>query len=264
MATFGNIESLNKSFYYSKEVAKWFAKKEYLLPEEQSFLRDFGGEIVGKSFLDIGIGAGRTIRHLQPLSGSYIGVDFSPDMVQEACVRFPDVQLEVRDATDLSAYGDGQFELVIFSFNGIDSLSHEGRLRALREIYRVLKPGGLYAFSSHNRDRPRVSPYALENLSLTKHPVRMLKNLLHYWQCIRDWKRSLHCAVDEEEYALRHDSGNFFKVPIYYISKRNQVRQLERVGFRVETIYEGKGLQTKASDTDPVSSWIFYVCRKTA
>jgi hypothetical protein len=92
----------------------------------------------------------------------------------------------------------------------------------------------------------------------------MLKNLLHYWQCIRDWKRSLHCAVDEEEYALRHDSGNFFKVPIYYISKRNQVRQLERVGFRVETIYEGKGLQTKASDTDPVSSWIFYVCRKTA
>lgn len=264
MAASENIESLNQEFYHSQAVAQWFATKAFVLPEEQTFLRDFAGDIRGKSVFDVGIGAGRTIRFLQPLAAHYTGIDFSPEMVQEARDRFPEVRLEVRDVMDLSAYADGEFECVIFSFNGIDSLSHEGRLRAMREIHRVLKAGGVFAFSSHNRDRPRVSPYALENLSLSKHPVRMLKNFRHYCSCIRNWKRSLHCAVDEDEYALRHDSGNFFKVPIYYISKREQVRQVARLGFLMEAVYDGKGRKTEADATDPVSSWIFYVCRKAA
>lgn len=264
MAAPENIESLNQEFYHSQAVAQWFATKWFVLPEEESFLRDFADDLRGKSILDLGIGAGRTIRFLQPLAANYTGIDFSPEMVQEARDRFPDVRLEVRDATELSAYADGEFDCVIFSFNGIDSLSHDGRLRAIREIRRVLKAGGLFAFSTHNRDRPGVSPYALENLGFSKHPVRMLKNFKHYCNCIRNWKRSLHCAIDEMEYALRHDSGNFFKVPIYYISKREQVRQVARLGFLMEAVYDRKGRRAETDDADHVSSWIFYACRKTA
>jgi hypothetical protein len=92
----------------------------------------------------------------------------------------------------------------------------------------------------------------------------MAKNVWQFIEGIRDWRRSIHCAEDEPEYALRHDSGNFFKVPMYYISKRAQVMQLQRLGFKVEAIYNGKGQSTTADESDPASSWIFYVCRKPA
>lgn len=260
----GDIDSLNKNFYLSKTAASWYAEKEFVLEEEQAFLRDYGAEIKGSDVLDIGIGAGRSTRYLLPLAGSYIGVDYSPDMVREAQSHFPEARLEERDARDLSAYGDRRFDVVVFSFNGMDCLSHEGRMQTLAEIRRVLKPGGLFAFSAHNRDRPEVKPYALRHLNISKHPVRMARNLAEWLRGIRDWRASLHCAVKTKEYALRHDSGNFFKVPMYYISKREQVKQLERLGFAVEAIYDRKGQRVKAEVVDPVSSWIFFACRKPA
>ena len=51
---------------------------------------------------------------------------------------------------------------------------------------------------------------------------------------------------------------------MYYISKREQARQIERLGFNVEAIYDGNGRRAKAEEADPVSSWIFYACRKPA
>lgn len=259
-----DIDTLNKTFYLNKTAAAWYAEKEFVLPEEQEFLREYGNELRSKAVLDIGIGAGRSTRFLLPLAAEYIGVDYSPDMVKEAGSHFPQARLEVRDARDLSAYRDGQFDVVMFSFNGMDCLSHEGRLQTLAEIRRVLKPGGLFAFSAHNRDRPKGKPYELRFLNRSKHPVRILKNLWQWWEGIRDWRRSLHCAVETEEYELRHDSGNFFKVPMYYISKREQQRQIERAGFKLEVIFDGEGKTAKADEADPVSSWIFYACRKEA
>lgn len=262
MAASADIDSLNKEFYLNQTAASWYAGKQFVLPEEQAFLRDFSDELRGKAMLDIGIGAGRSTRYLLPLSADYIGVDYSPDMVREAAVHFPQARLEVRDARDLSAYDDGQFDYVMFSFNGMDCLSHEGRLQTLAEIRRVLKPGGLFAFSSHNRGRPKVKPYALRYLNRSKHPVRMAKNVLQYLAGIRDWRRSLHCAVDHADYALRHDSGNFFKVPMYYIEKQAQVRQLEAAGFRTLSIYDAKGRTVQAAEPDAASPWIFYAARK--
>ncbi len=264
MAARDDIDSLNKNFYLSKTAASWYAEKEFVLPEEQAFLREYGEAIRGGRVLDIGIGAGRSTRYLIPLAGSYVGVDYSPDMVREAAEHFPGAQIEERDARDLSAYAAGEFDFVMFSFNGMDCLSHEGRMQTLAEVRRVLKPGGIFAFSAHNRDRPKVVPYSIRYLNRSKHPVRMAKNVWQFIEGIRDWRRSLHCAVDEPEYALRHDSGNFFKVPMYYISKQAQVAQLERLGFVPEVIYDGHGQHAKAEDVDPVSSWIFYVCRKSA
>lgn len=264
MVNGGDVDALNKEFYLNQTAASWYATKEFVLPEEQAFLRDFSAELKGKAMLDIGIGAGRSTRFLLPLSANYIGVDYSPDMVREAASHFPGTRIEERDARDLSAYQDGQFDFVMFSFNGLDCLSHDGRLQALAEMHRVLKPGGLFAFSHHNRDRAAVKPYSLSNLNRSKHPVRMACNIWDYVRGIMDWRRSLHCAVEEQEYALRHDSGNFFKVPMYYISKQAQVLQLQRSGFELLAIYNSKGEPVRVDEPDRVSSWIFHACRKPA
>jgi SAM-dependent methyltransferase len=259
-----DIDSLNKEFYLKNTAAAWYATKAFILPEEQSFLNAFAGELRGRSLLDIGIGAGRSTRFLLPLNPDYIGVDYSPDMVAEAARHFPHIRLEVRDARDLSAYIDGQFDAVLFSFNGLDCLSHEGRLQALTEIRRVLKPGGLFGFSSHNRTRPKVNPWSPACLNRSRHPVRLLRNVVEYLAGIRNWWRSRHCAFEAVDHALRHDSGNHFNAPMYYIDKPNQVRQLTKAGFDMASIFDAKGNSDTAESSDPASPWIFYACRKRA
>ncbi|MGV3658724.1 MAG: class I SAM-dependent methyltransferase [Prosthecobacter sp.] len=258
------LDALNKEFYLHETAAAWYATKEFVLPEEQAFLDAYSAEITGKAMLDIGVGAGRSTRFLLPLSQDYIGVDYSPDMIAAASRRFPGTRLEVRDARDLSAYATGQFDFVMFSFNGMDCLSHEGRLEALAEIVRVLKPGGLFAFSAHNRARPQSKPWAMANLNLSKRPDRMLRNLLEYLGDIRNWARSRQYAVETPTHALRHDSGNHFKVPMYYIEKQAQVRQLQELGLTVEVIFDAQGRKSEAAVADPVSPWIFFACRKQA
>ena len=43
------------------------------------------------------------------------------------------------------------FGLVLFSYNGIDSIDLGGRKQVLQEVYRVLRPGGCFVFSCLNR-----------------------------------------------------------------------------------------------------------------
>ena len=104
----------------------------------------------GKSILDIGVGGGRTSPYLCQRASRYVGVDYSEEMIRACRSRFPHLQFEVADASDLSQFADASFDSVVFSFNGIDCLTREKRENCLRECYRVLKPGGVYVMSSHN------------------------------------------------------------------------------------------------------------------
>jgi hypothetical protein len=61
---------------------------------------------------------------------------------------------------------------VIFSFNGIDHLSPEGRSRCFSEVARVLVDHGKFIFSSHNARRLAVSP-SLRGVSLARGFLRI-------------------------------------------------------------------------------------------
>lgn len=105
----------------------------------------------GDAVLDIGIGTGRTVVELRERAGSYSGIDLAPAMVAEARERHPGVQIEVGDAADLVGFADGSLDVVVFSYNGLDTLQPLATRRAcLDEVRRVLRPGGLFLFSSHN------------------------------------------------------------------------------------------------------------------
>jgi len=104
----------------------------------------------GARVLDVGCGAGRTTRPLSERGFDVVGVDVSEEMVRAARSLFPEIEFHLADATDLE-FGSDRFDYVLFSHNGIDYIHPEReRKRALSELHRVLKPGGVLAFSSHN------------------------------------------------------------------------------------------------------------------
>jgi CelD/BcsL family acetyltransferase involved in cellulose biosynthesis/peptidoglycan/xylan/chitin deacetylase (PgdA/CDA1 family)/SAM-dependent methyltransferase len=105
----------------------------------------------GSRILDLGVGTGRTYPALAVRASTYVGSDYSPQMVEEARRAHPAGFFEVVDASDLSRYQDESFDVVVFSYNGLDYLHPEQmRTTALSEIWRVLVPGGVFIMSSHN------------------------------------------------------------------------------------------------------------------
>ena len=66
----------------------------------------------------------------------------------------------------MKLFEDSSFDFILFSFNGIDYMNHDERIRTLREIRRILKTGGYFCFSTHNLN------FLLKKCSikLSKHP----------------------------------------------------------------------------------------------
>ena len=110
------------------------------------------------NILDLGCGTGRTTFYLYKLGyQQIIGVDLTPEMIHQARAlnQFfgTDIPFEIGDATQLR-YKEAKFDAVIFSFNGLMSIPNAtNRVQAIQQINRVLKPNGLFIFTTHDRDK---------------------------------------------------------------------------------------------------------------
>ncbi len=110
------------------------------------------------TILDLGCGTGRTTFGLIRLGfDKVIGLDLTPEMIFEAkklnTIFNVDIDFRIGDATKLD-FNDKEFDVVIFSFNGIMSIPNPiQRLNAFKEINRVLKDSGLFIFTTHDRNR---------------------------------------------------------------------------------------------------------------
>lgn len=110
--------------------------------------------------LELGAGAGRVSLGLVREGYTKISVtDFAPPMVEIAQAIFEDsavagngeIRFAVEDATQLS-FPPERFDAVVFAFNGLQMIPKQARReRAIREIFRVLRPGGIFIFTGHDR-----------------------------------------------------------------------------------------------------------------
>jgi len=115
--------------------------------------------------LDLGCGAGRTTLALRREGYDRIlGADLSPALIREArrdaTRRGLRISFRVADACKLP-FPARSFEGCLFSFNGLMTIPGRSlRVAALREVRRVLVPGGRFVFTTHERiDRASARPF---------------------------------------------------------------------------------------------------------
>ncbi len=139
----------NLQAYRDPKVVSHYAALDYLTACERLLFDTYIKP--GTAILDLGVGGGRTTPYLSQKAARYVGVDYSEEMVQSCRRKFPEKELLVSDASDLSGFSDASFDAIVIAFNGLDCISpEERRWQCLRECARVLRAGGVLIFSSHN------------------------------------------------------------------------------------------------------------------
>jgi ubiquinone/menaquinone biosynthesis C-methylase UbiE len=246
------IDAQNHRAFSSPFAVKAYTAVDGLTPGEVTILETLRSRITDKAILDIGVGAGRTTPSLLEISRDYTAIDYSEVLVHQARKRFGLDSIYCCDVRDMSRFPDRGFDFVYFSFNGLDCISHEGRLRALGEIRRVLKPQGIFLFSSHNRAHLEDPPGA------TRQYTRIESIKRAVWKMLllpRHFRLRRH-ETATSEYAIVNDSGLRYSLLLYYITISSQVAQLEKLEFSVQHVYDMQGTPVGYDDRSP---WIYYL-----
>ncbi|MGH8135473.1 MAG: class I SAM-dependent methyltransferase [Steroidobacteraceae bacterium] len=93
--------------------------------------------------LDVACGPGYAAEAARAIGAVPTGVDFSPEMIQLARLRNPDIPFHIGDAQALN-FADESFDAVVMNF-GVLHLSRPEA--AFAEARRVLRPAGHYGFT---------------------------------------------------------------------------------------------------------------------
>ena len=145
-------------------IASHFSKtRAYPWPEVEAFLDDSRAQLVDRRIgVDIGCGNGR---HTHPLAETVeyaVGIDLSRALLQEADEQGSALALVQGDAASLP-FRDGCADVVVY----VATLHHlpdrETRIESLREVGRILGPGGRGLVSAWSTEHDRFSSTARDD-----------------------------------------------------------------------------------------------------
>ncbi|NJK94211.1 MAG: class I SAM-dependent methyltransferase [Bacteroidales bacterium] len=104
--------------------------------------------------LELGCGTGYFTREIVSTKASIVAIDISPDLLNIARKEIPTDRVEFREenAYEMS-FPDSTFDTVV----GSSVLHHLDIQRAISEIFRVLKPGGIMVFTEPNMMNPQIA-----------------------------------------------------------------------------------------------------------
>ena len=195
----------NLAYYTSSEGVAAYSFYSLLKEEEYVFQKYFHP---GDAVLDLACGLGRTTLLLHEMGVRVRGIDRSDVFIALAKRRFPYLDLRVGTYDSIDEE-DASIPKILIALNGIDyAIPEAQRVAALQECARVLKPGGVLIFSSHN--------------------LKSLHWFSPYYRNRRRWKfRNMSRAFDTHSYIWDGAEYMLYTIPRYV------VRQTETVGLRL-------------------------------
>jgi len=250
------IDSLNRSTMRSAVPEYAGIAHEALSPAEAEAIAAIVDKVKNGRILDIGIGAGRTVEPLRAVSKNYVGVDYVAEMVNYCRERFSDVHFELADARSMPQFADQSFDLIVFACNGISMVDQAGRLAILREVRRLLAPGGYFLFSTCNRNSPQHdSLFAFPDFQMTKNPAKLIVRSLRFvaetaYRLFNRYRFKRH-EIKTPDYSILNDRCHHYQTMLYFIDIKSQQRQLLETGFKPPfVIYDIQGLITNEDCRD--------------
>lgn len=255
-------DQVNQDAWSDNGTLRWFEHLEgWSDPGEEAALTAITLQCAGVPILDIGVGAGRTIPMLRPLSADYRAIDFVPAMVDACRSKYPALDVTLGDARDLSRFDDDTFGLVVFSWNGIDAVSHTDRITILHEVRRVLRPGGQFFFSTHNLDGPGhgEKPWTIR-LNDFGHLRHLAEVVLHLPRNLRNYLRHRPMHHDGDHWSMKTAAAHHFGIVIHYTTLQGQLAELVAAGFRPDPLIfdNRRGGRLRAGD-DTHRTWWFQI-----
>lgn len=126
----------------------------------------------GAKLLDVGIGTGYPFADFfQKKSYQVYGLDISPELIEKCLKLYPEVKVIVCDAEDIG-YGDKYFDCTY----GFHSTWYFPSLKkAIEEMIRVTRPGGLVIFDIQNRENKDIEDMYRKRLNETRGVGRFKK-----------------------------------------------------------------------------------------
>ena len=261
------MDEINRAAWQTRARIRSFARLEGFTDlGERAALTSIAHEVRDEPILDLGVGAGRTIPILQSLSDDYTGIDSKPELVTACRRKHPDARILHGDARELSWFPAGTFKLVVFSFKGIDAVHPADRRTVLREVHRVLRRGGIFLFSTHNKRGPGHS----EQLSFgsARQPIKVLASTLRALKdalrVARNYMRDSRLNEDHGDHSITNAAAHNHRPFIPYVTVEKQCRQLERAGYLpAPEIYENvAGRRVERGADTSRAWWLHFVARK--
>jgi SAM-dependent methyltransferase len=223
-----------KRFYNANEATSLYLEKTDLFPKEKIAFNYIPPHA---KILDLGCGTGRTTGYFKKNGYDVIAIDISTAMIRTAKNQNLATPFLVGNASFLSIKSE-IFDVVVFSFNGIDYIyPYAQRLKALQEIKRVLKPGGLFIFSAHNHCIPRDR-----------------QGVLPFFQFIFKKKRNTYINTFYAWGGMK----------MYLTTPTLQIKELNEMGFNPARIVTRRLLRHVKSlkFIGLIDNYVYYICRK--
>lgn len=218
--------------------------------------------------LDLGVGGGRTTGLLAPGARSYLGVDLSAEMVALAASRHPGTDLRTGDAADLAGLADAAYDLVVFSYNGLDALDHPGRGAALASMARVTRPDGRVLFSSLNLDgvsfdeRPWRVAGGLCSRRVRYHVAHAARHPGTVVRSLRNYRRTRDEGEDGQGWGRRPMRAHEFRFVVHFATMEETVAEAAAAGLEVVAAFADDGRELAPTTARTGADYVHYVCRR--